>query len=283
MELGPSVVGADIFLRGGGYGLSLISMKYKPISLMKKHFIRKQNPTKESAQKTFNLLCRSLEKVRQEAREKMVNELSKNTNLIGQLRYLLFTKPLRTSLVQNCFAFVVFLIIGAIVKAINNIEANVIYSLFVTILWSFVGIFMTIITPKPNIGHDERWSEVKLSMLQSSQSMEILGTNKEVTIKELKKIIKRAIRYYRLDGEPLKFLLNLSWGGIFIGCLPDPDFQVAMIEAFRKINPVIIWNQNKFGAISLLFIPIIGVIYRSRYGLPKGWLEHVLFQIEVEE
>ncbi|NJM66194.1 MAG: hypothetical protein HC851_11335 [Acaryochloris sp. RU_4_1] len=248
---------------------------------MKQESSKKKPLANESVEKARNLLYKSLEDVRVLHAEKIRDELAQKKGLVAYLRYFLFTKPFRTNFVISSFAFICFLLVAIVVKAVNNIWISLIYVLLVVIVWATLTIFIYVITPKPDIKYDKRWSDVVSSIL--SRSTEISKTREELTLKELKQILKRAIRYYHRNGEPLKFLLNLFWGGIFVGCLPDSNFQEAMIEAFSTLQPMIIWNQNKFGALCLLFVPFLSLIYHFRYGLPKVWLEHVLFQIEVEE
>jgi hypothetical protein len=69
------------------------------------------------------------------------------------------------------------------------------------------------------------------------------------------------------------------WGGIIIGCLPDPAFQKALIT----FSPSIIWNANPLGSIGLICLPFIYTYYYVRYDLPIAWLENILAQIELKE
>lgn len=96
---------------------------------------------------------------------------------------------------------------------------------------------------------------------------------------EAKQRFNRAIFYYRRKGKPINFLVNLLWGGIIIGCLPDLTFQKALITT----SPSIIWNANPLGSIGLICLPFVYIFNSVRYDIPIAWLENILAQIELEE
>ncbi len=112
------------------------------------------------------------------------------------------------------------------------------------------------------------------NLFKSSQKEEL-----ETYRKQAKENLTRAILYYRREGKPLNFIVDLLWGGIFIGCLPDSDFQ----QLLMTLDMSQILKCNLFGGISIIVTPFLFVFYCIKYDFPAAWLENVLTQLELEE
>ncbi|ACB50673.1 hypothetical protein cce_1323 [Crocosphaera subtropica ATCC 51142] len=157
-------------------------------------------------------------------------------------------------------------------------------------------------TPKLEIGWDNLWkgvSEYYLGYVQSEMSnnpqnssqfkpfqlriYRLLNSSQEKELesyrKQAKENLTRAILYYRREGKPLNFIIDLLWGGIFIGCLPDSNFQ----QLLMTLDILQILKCNWFGGMSIIVTPILFIFYCIKYDFPAAWLENVLTQIELEE
>lgn len=121
------------------------------------------------------------------------------------------------------------------------------------------------------MGLHERWSRVIICCINSDDWYN--------NIPELKRDINRAILSYTWEGKPLSFIVNLLWGGIFIGCLPDPNFQKALIT----MSITEIFKANLFGALCLILLPFIYIYYFINYEVPIAHMGLVIAQVEIEQ
>jgi hypothetical protein len=167
---------------------------------------------------------------------------------------------------------VIFFVISSLIVIIKNIWISSGFLIFCLIAFLSIPIILKTNTPKLELEWDEQWKKVLEEYLKKT-NLQNNKTNKA------KQNLKRAILYYRREGKPINFFVNLLWGGIFIGCLPDPAFQKALITG----NPITIWDANPLGAIGVLSLPFIYTYYHVRYDIPIAFLENVLSQIELEE
>jgi hypothetical protein len=124
------------------------------------------------------------------------------------------------------------------------------------------------------MGYDERWSNVVGKCLGNTNIANRFHRTSQQP-NEARRRIKRAISYYEREGEPFKFIINFMWGGVVIGCLPDPSFQSALLT----FSPLEIFNSNHFGATCLATAPFLMFFYYLKYGLPVIWMEQVVSQI----
>ncbi|MGF1603880.1 MAG: hypothetical protein ACFCU8_18040 [Thermosynechococcaceae cyanobacterium] len=228
--------------------------------------------------KTYQLIRECLKETHVLDKDKTSEKLSKEKGVIAFLRKSLFEKSLQTYFTIIAAFFLVIIIGGGIVSAItDSIYVRLIYILAITILYLSLIFFLQKITPRQVMGYDERWSNVTRSFCYKTNIDSKYGSNTQ-KLNEVRRRIQRAINYYGREGEPLRFIINLMWGGIVIGCLPDPIFQKALVT----LSPIEIWSTNQFGAFSLLIVPFIAGFHYSRYGLPMIWMEQVVSQIELE-
>jgi hypothetical protein len=240
-----------------------------------------QKLKKSQPEKTYDLIRKGLKETHALDGEKTSNALSEEKGWLAFLRKSLLEKPLITCLVITIF-LLIFIGLGALViqKLINNIYVRLLYFLFAAFLYAFVPIFVQIITPKSDMGYDEIWSRtVSFYLRETGIDNDQKYTSNLEKLNEARRRIKRGIHHYRRQGEWLSFIMNLMWGGVFIGCLPDPEFQKALVT----LSPIEIWNKNQFGAFSLLLLPFIAAFYSSFYGLPIAWMEQIASQVELED
>jgi hypothetical protein len=226
---------------------------------------------KSSHQKTYEMVRQCLEKTNKENREEVADQLKQLQGKLAQLRYFLFTQPYSITLIS--IVIVIFFLFIAFI--INILEGNIFIRFAFIIIYAIfaltIPIYLDMLTPKVKVELDERWKEVLDKYLTV--------TTLQNDMNKAKQNFKRAILYYSEEGKPVNFLVNLLWGGIIIGCLPDPAFQKALIT----FSPSIIWNANPLGSIGLICLPFIYTYYYVRYDLPIAWLENILAQIELKE
>ena len=157
-------------------------------------------------------------------------------------------------------------------------------------------------TPKLEIGWDDLWKgvsqyylqEIQRKMSRNSQNSSqfkpfqltiynLFKSSQEeeldIYLKQAKESLTRAILYYKRGGQPLNFIIDLLWGGIFIGCLPDSDFQ----QLLMTLDMREILSCNLFGGVSMIVTPFLLAFNGKKYNFPAAWLENVLTQIELEE
>lgn len=153
---------------------------------------------------------------------------------------------------------------------VENLLIRLLFVLFCILIYLIIPLFVVRITPKLDMGLHERWSRVMGCCMKEE--------NWDNNVKQAKRDINRAILSYRWESKPLGFFVNLLWGGIFIGCLPDPNFQKALMTiSFSEI-----FQANLFGSMCLLFLPFIYIYYFVNFETPIAWMELVIAQIEIE-
>lgn len=133
--------------------------------------------------------------------------------------------------------------------------------------------FFVRITPKLDINLYKLWFFV----LERCQQKPKKWSN----LKIIKRDIKKALFLYLWEGKPLNFFINLMWGGIVIGCLPDPAFQTAL--GTMSISDMI--TANLFGDVCLLILPFAYIFYFITFQTPIVRLEIItsVMEIKLEE
>lgn len=230
-----------------------------------------QNSQNLPQQKTFQLVHECLRETNNIGKEKFANDLKKRKGMLARLRQFLFLHPNSIFLVILIFTLVLLGSAIIIRNFVNIFWFRLSFLFMCTPLYLMIPLFLERITPKFEMGWDERWSRVLGSYLSKTQ----LNDN----VDQAKRNIKKAILYYSREGKSIGFIVNLMWGGIFIGCLPEPSFQKALIT----MSVSEIFHANLFGSVCLLFLPFVYVHYFVYYEIPIAWMEHVLAQIELEE
>ncbi|MCU0536570.1 MAG: hypothetical protein MUD14_22000 [Hydrococcus sp. Prado102] len=226
---------------------------------------------KNAHERTCKLVRKCLEETNKEYIKKLDNRLKRKKGIKSRFEYFLFTQPYINILV-SIILFYLFLFIGYfIVIYFKETWIRLVFLASYIIFSLAIPIIITILTPKVKRIWDKQWKKNLQKYLEKTQLQ-----NKK---NEAKQRFNRAILYYRRKGKPINFLVNLLWGGIIIGCLPDTTFQ----EALTTTKPVPIWNANPLGAIGLIVLPFVYIYNSVRYDIPIAWLENILAQIELEE
>lgn len=68
------------------------------------------------------------------------------------------------------------------------------------------------------------------------------------------------------------------WGGIVIGCLPDPAFQAALMTT---AIPNIL-DANPFGGVCLIILPFVYIFYFTTFQTPIIRLEILTSVMEIK-
>lgn len=241
--------------------------------------MRKPNKSKEpEAVTTFKLVRASFQDIHIVDGKRTSERLKKQSGWVTRLRCHLFEKPV-ISYVYLFVGFIVLHLFGVkIVIDSNDVIVRILFCLMSTLLYFSVSIFLYLITPDPDMDYEERWKS-KLRLIKNNLKEHKDSFNKQDELQFIKYRIQKSINYYGRNGEPVKFLLELMWGGIFIGCLPDKSFQEVLVF-FPNIFKI--WAINPFGTIALIFVLLIGPIYHFKYRIPKIWMEQVITQIELD-
>jgi hypothetical protein len=233
-----------------------------------------KNPSKE----TYEIICECLKETHALDRIKTSELLAIEKGLLSFLRQSLFYRPLVTNLVVTGIVGILsllFLIVS--LKLNDSIYMRLIYIFVVVFVYFSLMIFLLKISPKYEMEYDERWSRTVSSYLMKT-NIDLKSFTISEKLKEARRRIKRGVNYYNREGMSLKITMNFVGSGIVIGCLPDPDFQKALITySFVKI-----FSENQLGAVAIVGLPIIAAFYSSFYGLPIVWMEQVISQIDLE-
>jgi uncharacterized membrane protein len=258
-------------------------------------------------QQTFQLVRQSLRETNELAKARLIEHLkakkeyskqskgtlSKLNIWLRALQYNLFLEPTIISWISLIFGltFITLSILLAWLGTTFKTNSNFLITLFAYVFiffiffWLISMIFLLFITPKLEISWEQRWKQAKHQYLKKIQGDEKLARGN----------VKRAITYYRHKNQLLRFFWNLLWGGILIGCLPDKEFQNAVITALGKAWKygiiserttealLKIYEANPFGLIAICALPFVGIFYLWQYRIPVNWLENVLSIIEFEE
>lgn len=130
-----------------------------------------------------------------------------------------------------------------------------------------------IFTPKFFLDWDEKWQGVIDKYRRGRKS------------KRLKSELVGALKNFRRRNKPFEFIINLFWGGVFVGCLPIPAFQKVLYCFFYSpsiLSFKAIFQENFFGGFCLFFTLAIYPIYFYIYMVPIVDIEDAIFQLELE-
>lgn len=223
--------------------------------------------------KTFKEIRECLRETNKAGKDEFTYDLKKQLKgRFARFRLFLFLNP--NSFFGICILVsLTFIGITSILISFNNSFGVRIFFLFLCTLYLSIPLLLDVITPKFDMEFDARWSGV----LNSYQKKSVLSDD------QVKHNVKRAFSYYTRQAQPLKFFINLTWGGIFIGCLPDPDFQQAIVCFFMTMSFPKLFEANWFGSLCLVSIPFIYTYYCIHYKIPVIWMENVITQIELRE
>lgn len=228
---------------------------------------------------TFKLTKKCFQDIHSVDKNRTSERLRKQSGWLARLRYYLFEKPLRSHF-HLLIGFLILLFLGGfIVRLVDNAIIKAISFIVLSLLYFWISIFLYLITPSPDMDYDERWSK-NINRIKKVLGEDRQHLSKQENLKYIKRRIQKSINHYRRNGEPTKFVVDLMWGGVFIGCLTDTKFQKALLF-FPDIPKI--WDANPFGMIALMSILFIGPIYHFKYRIPKIWIEQVIAQIELDE
>lgn len=222
-----------------------------------------------------SLIRQSLKEVRKEQNDFFEDKLQIKARLgiISKIRYFLYSKPYLIHIVTLAILYL-GLIIGIFVCQFtenlpdaDKLGFRIIYILFFTLIYLLIPFLLEILKPKLKIKWFSLW---------------------ENTIKNLFKKTKwnnydKAI--YNLKIEKISYLKNgkylkkcwLLWGGIFIGCLPIPEFQKALLT----LNPIQIFETNFFGGFALFTSPLLCSYYFLKFALPVADIDNAIDIIQL--
>jgi hypothetical protein len=248
-----------------------------------------QSAVCEKYEETFERVKRCIKKTRAWDREQTRDTLNQHQESWQTIiKLFLFYRPLLAMvvfvLVYFLFAWITAVIIVYVAMKFDNKTELYIRQagLFIILIPSiFLAIKMYVMIPRSQVGYDERWQKTLdffLNELDVSGTSKVHDTQAE-KFREAKRRLKISIGHYLREGEVLKFFLNLIWGGIFIGCLPDNKFQ----DALLTLSAESIFNANRFGAICLFIAPLVFSYYFLKCVLPSAWMQQVVDQIELDE
>lgn len=230
-----------------------------------------KNPSKE----TYEIICECLKETHALDRIKTSELLAREKGFLSFLRQSLFYRPLVTNLAVTGIVLSLLYLIDSL--KVNDSILRLIYIFVVVSVYFLLIIFLLKITPKYEMEYDERWSRTVSSYLMKT-NIDLKSFTVSEKLKEARRRIKRGVNYYNRESILLKMTMNFLGSGIVIGCLPDADFQKALITySFVKI-----FSENQFGAVAIVGLPIIAAFYSSFYGLPIVWMEQVISQIDLE-
>jgi hypothetical protein len=228
---------------------------------------KSSNPTKK---RPYHLICECLRETNELGKEKFSENLRNRKGMMSKIRLFLFLHP------YFCFVtpVIIFgLILFGITFLVRNLEFS--YGIRLVLILIFISLYAAFLislqwlTPKFDMSFNERWGGVVGCYLRKT------GLN----LAQAERDIKRDIQRYKREGLPFLFFVNLLWGGIFVGCLPDPEFQKALMTMpFEKI-----FDANPFGAACMVLAPFIYTFYFIKYDFPIAGMEYVIDQIELEK
>jgi hypothetical protein len=245
----------------------------------------KQSPNSKY-EETFDCVLKCLKIRRARERAEIINKLKQEGGFQNQLKAYLFGMPMQSTLVFSfiyfiCVAIIAFLVVQVAIQFSGKTEIfiRLFGILIIFILSVFLGVKFLKMTPKSHIGYQERWEDTLSLYLHKSGIKESYSTSCRAReyYQEARRELKITIGHYLRRGELLKRIL-LILGGIFIGCLPDKNFQVALITYSIQI-----FNVNPFGAACLCIAPPIFFYYNEKYYLPSAWMQQIIDQIDLME
>jgi hypothetical protein len=141
--------------------------------------------------------------------------------------------------------------------------------MIIPLFYATIKAVMSIAKLEKQLDYDNLWDEILKLYLKD------VGTDRT----EARNKLKKALGHYSRSGEPFKFFIEVFIGGVFIGCLSNRDFQVALLSL--SVSKII--DTNPFGATCLILCPLILGIYLFKYYLPRKWIQQVIDQIELAE
>ena len=260
----------DIIIRYKGdeiIGLSILNVSQRYLCT------RNMTNFRSPHEKTFQLIKEGLKENKQTYREAFTDTLRHKEGNWSKLKYKLFVHPNSIFWVQIGITIIIIIFAQLLnIKEGNKWSQLIFIIVSMTILFT-IPFLLIKITPKFEIGWDKLWPKVLGYYLAQSGN----------DIKKAKQSLKRAILYYRREGKVLNLLVNFLWGSIFIGCLPDSNFQKALMSLVNTLNVIGFLETNLFGGISVLITPFLSIFYLIKYELPAAWMQNVLTQIELDE
>ncbi|MBD2307204.1 hypothetical protein H6G17_17040 [Chroococcidiopsis sp. FACHB-1243] len=242
-----------------------------------------QNPRISPHRKTFQLIRECVHETNYLGKERFANTLKQQEGKIPKIRHFLFLHPTSILLIVFLITTIVFLGSSLIVRNfVNILWIRLLFILSFSFIYITIPVFVQIITPKFDMKWEERWGQVFNSYLHkieltSAQAELSLSEQQKLRFKKAELSLKKAILYYSRTGKPISLFIKLLFGGIFIGCLPDPEFQKALISMSLSV----IWDTNLFGAISILILPCVYIPYFAIYDVPITLMEQIVTQIEL--
>lgn len=208
---------------------------------------------KAKSKNISSLIRQSLTEVYKEERKNYQYKLKAKSGIISKIRFFLFSQPYATSIVMICLLFIGF-VAGFIIREwTENAEylsneyklgIRLFYLLIFIAIYAFLPIILELMKPKLKLKWVQLWKDVAEKLFVKAR-----WKNHQEAIYNLSIEKKEYVK----NRKYLKFLCQLLWGGIFIGCLPIVEFQQALIS----LNPIQIIETNWFGGLAICILPFL--------------------------
>ncbi|WP_341525714.1 hypothetical protein WKK05_24470 [Nostoc sp. UHCC 0302] len=220
-----------------------------------------------SSQQNLKLIRECLREINQLGRQKFGDELKQQQGILARLKKILFFYPntIGISVFVLCLIFITICIV--IANLVNLLWIRITLFIIGSFLYLPLPIFIEFITPKFDMKSEERWGRVLGVYLSKT------GLN----LKQTERNIKRTLFYYSQEGKPIRFFVDLFWGGIFVSCLSEPTFLKALVTG----SILEIFNANPAGAICIVILPFLYLFYFVNYKRPITWMEYIVNEIEL--
>lgn len=235
-----------------------------------------QNLRNLPPKEVLDTIRKCLREANEDGKNKFARALKQRRGKLAELRYYLFVNP------GSITVFSLLLVLSFLgILLVASGFAKIFYWVCIALallypFCSLIPLLLGLLTPKFEIEWNELFSVVLKNYLEEKEPP-------KKQVKQAKSNIRRAILYYSRRGQPLKFSVNLLYGSIFIGCLPDKEFQNALINFSVNWSLPLLFEANIFGTSCMLISLFLYPIYHYRYELPVIWMESVITQIELRE
>ncbi len=96
-------------------------------------------------------------------------------------------------------------------------------------------------------------------------------------------VLEEVLDFCASRGKFLNNFINISFG-VFLGCLSDKTFYIAIRQALHSNNLTQMWDimisANSLGTVCLLFGAFLWPLYYFKFVLPTIYIKNILTQIK---
>jgi hypothetical protein len=196
---------------------------------------------------------------------------NRKENFLVYTKQFFLYKPFSTRVILYLVCSILFYVLVRVFNSIPNASIQLAGKILGFIIYFCITISLIKRIPRPLVEYEETWKTTLAYYLEESKINKKYHSQSE-KYKEAKYRLRTATRYYRQKGEFLLFFINLLWGGIFVGCLPDKDFQ----QSLMTLSIFKIFDANPFGLVCILLLPIMSLYYFRTSGLPAIWIQQIV-------